>query len=88
MALTRRGLIGAIIAAPAIVRASSLMPIKSYQSWWGLDLAEESDVLVTVYLDTIRIIATEFQIPERYLMGNYQTDAILPEYHDWRKKNT
>lgn len=29
MSLSRRGLIGAIICAPAIVRASSLMPIKS-----------------------------------------------------------
>lgn len=32
MAISRRGLLGALIAAPAIVRASSLMPIKVYDN--------------------------------------------------------
>lgn len=30
MAISRRGLLGALIAAPAIVRVSSLMPVKAY----------------------------------------------------------
>lgn len=38
MTITRRGIIGAIICAPAIVRASSLMPIKAFKAAAGDDL--------------------------------------------------
>lgn len=39
--LTRRGLIGALIVAPAIVRVTSLMPIKVYREGDILALLEE-----------------------------------------------
>lgn len=76
--LTRRGLLGgmlSIIAAPAIVRASSLMPVKSvkvidfYPSnlIWSQKTPEEIVEDMQTFLRTISI---QSQVPVHRLLGN------------------
>lgn len=65
--LSRRGILGAIICAPAIVRASSLMAVKAEKPWpghWWSESAEINEAsLETMYVEINRF-------PKRSLTNN------------------
>ncbi len=50
--ISRRSILsafGGLVAAPAIVRLASIMPVKSWQSWHGLSIYDNRTI--RVYLD-------------------------------------
>lgn len=72
-ALSRRGLLGAIICAPAIVRASSLMPIKAVRppDLMAALIASMTDPLANwTYKPTTLVIGEkQFRLIKRYAFG-------------------
>jgi hypothetical protein len=65
------GLVG-IIAAPAIVRASSLMPVKAFR------LAPPQQGITECRTAILEEIAAAMRVPARYLVGGYTYEAYEP----------
>lgn len=68
--LSRRGLLGAIICAPAIVRASSLMAVKVLPTeWCGLKAMWGGGFVV--YEDLITALDARLLVSGHFLEGDY-----------------
>lgn len=92
--LSRRGVLGAIICAPAIVRASSLMAVKAHKEWfiadfltaessWSMNLSEEALEHVRIAIDNQTgaiIVPARLKITGLFLEGDY------PLREAWRNR--
>jgi len=58
--ISRRGILGALIAAPAIVRASSLMPVKQMMENWVPGLPFQAESRLHRFPNVSRVFVVDF----------------------------
>lgn len=93
MALARRGFLFGLFAAPAIVRASSLMPVKLFEP----DIITTATINYSHFPNLSEIVTTTLrnrhhELAENFcrnnalverLKGNYSASLLLGEDRDW-----
>lgn len=83
--LSRRGLLGAIICAPAIVRASSLMAVKAHKEWLVSDfLTAESSWSMNLSEEALERMAVHIRTPARLLVTGHFLEGDYPLREAWR----